>query len=185
MSTPKRYHPLLVTLHWLSALLVIFMLLFGMFYLKRLPNNDAKIMPLVLHMLTGLTILVLTSVRLVTRLVTKKPAPATTGNRFLDFIGILTHWLLYIGLFGMGLSGLGIAFMSGILPWLVGGQASFPAGGFYAFSPRIGHQYVALGLLALIGLHVAAALYHQLIRKDGLFSRMGFGKKEEHAKASE
>ncbi len=172
---PKRYHPLLVVLHWLSALLIILALLAGLGTLGELPNTPEKAPMLATHMTMGLIILALTSIRLVVRFTSKKPAPATAGNPILDKIGVATHWLLYLGALGMGLSGLGIASQSGIFPLLAGGEVALPAD-FMVYPPRLGHGFIARLLLALIALHVGAALYHQFIRKDGLLGRMWFGK---------
>ncbi|MBM3152554.1 MAG: cytochrome b [Chloroflexi bacterium] len=176
MPSPKRYHPLLVVLHWLSALLVLFMLAAGMLSLKWMDNEPAKFAPLAVHMLTGIAILVLTAVRLVTRLLSRKPAPASSGSRLLDFTAGAVHVLLYAGLFGMGISGLGLAALSGILPLLGGAAVDLPIT-FFDYAPRYGHGYLATALALLAGLHIAAALYHQFIRKDGLIGRMGFGRK--------
>lgn len=175
MTTPKRYHPALVVLHWLSALLIILALFAGLGALGDMPNTPEKAPMLATHMTMGLIILALTVTRLVVRFVSKKPAPATAGHPLLDKIGVATHWLLYLGALGMGLSGLGIASQSGIFPLLGGGEVSLPAD-FMVYPPRIGHGLVARLLLALIALHVGAALYHQFIRKDGLLGRMWFGK---------
>lgn len=175
MTTPKRYHPALIALHWLSALLIILTLFAGLFALGDMPNTPEKAPLLAIHMTMGLTILTLTVIRLVVRFLSKKPAAATAGHPLLDKIAAATHWLLYLGALGMGLSGLGIATQSGILPLLGGAQVSLPAD-FMAYPPRIGHGLVARLLLALIALHVGAALYHQFIRKDGLLGRMWFGK---------
>lgn len=175
MSTPTRYHPALVVLHWLSALLILMTLAVGLGVLGNMPNTPDKAPMLTIHMTMGLTILAVTIVRLVVRFTTKKPAPATAGSPILDKIGVATHWLLYLGALGMGISGLGIASLSGILPLLGGGEAVIPPD-FMAYPPRIGHGLVAWLLLALIALHFGAALYHQFIRKDGLLGRMWFGK---------
>jgi len=176
MSKPTRYHPLLVAIHWTSTLLIVFMLLFGTFVLARAPNNAGKLLLLTLHAATGIVILILTITRFIVRLVTPKPAPATTGNKFLDFVGVVTHWLLYLGAFGMGLSGLGMAIQSGLFQMIASGNWTL-TGGFYQFAPRIGHHYVALALDAIILLHIGAALFHQVIRKDNLLARMSFAKK--------
>ncbi len=176
MSKPTRYHPLLVTIHWISTLLIVFMLLFGTFILARTPNNADKLLPLAMHAFTGIIILVLTVIRLIIRLTRPKPERATTGNKFLDFIGVVTYWLLYLGAFGMGLSGLGIAVQSGLFQMIASGNWSM-TGGFYIFPPRLGHHYVALALDAIILLHIGAALFHQVIRKDNLFARMSFDTK--------
>lgn len=175
MNAPKRYHPALVALHWVSALLILFTLLAGLGALGDLPNTPEKAPLLATHMTMGLLILALTVVRLIIRFTTRKPAPATAGHPLLDKIGVLTHWLLYLGALGMGISGLGIAAQSGIFP-LLGGQAVPLPADFTIYPPRIGHGLVARLLLALIALHIGAALYHQFIRKDGLLGRMWFGK---------
>ena len=175
-AKPLKYHPLLVAIHWTSALLIIFMLAFGTLVMARLPNDASKLLPLTLHMVTGLLILVLTLTRFVVRLLAPKPEPASSGSKFLDKVGVLTHWLLYLGAFGMGLSGLGIALQSGLFGMIATGDWTL-AGGFFQFLPRVGHRYVALAMDALILMHVGAALFHQVIRRDHLFSRMSFGRK--------
>lgn len=179
MSEPKRYHPALVTIHWASALLIIMNLAFGLGVLINIPNDASKFMPLANHMTFGLIVLALTVVRLVVRFTTPKPAPATSGNPFLDKVAVAVHILLYVGALGMGISGLGIAVQSGILPLLSGQPVTLPQGpeGFYIYPPRIGHDWVSYMLFALIALHVGAALFHQFIRKDNLISRMWFGKR--------
>lgn len=176
METPKRYHPVLVALHWVMAVLIIFLLLVGNLVMAWMPNDAAKLVPLQFHMLMGITIGVLLIVRFIVRMVTKKPAPATAGNPILDFIGRLTHWGLYLFTLGMVISGMGTSAAANLSEIVFQGKG-FPAGfDFYTFPPRIGHEFVSYGLFALIALHVGAALYHQFIRKDNLLSRMWFGK---------
>lgn len=175
MSAPKRYHPILVSLHWLVALLILGMLVIGFTQLGETPNDEAKIQVLSMHMPIGITILALTLARLVVRFTTSKPAPATAGNPILDKIGVAVHYLLYIAALGMGISGLGISSAAG-LPAIVFEKAGALPPDFAAFPPAIGHGFFAYVLSALVLLHIGAALYHQFIRKDGLLSRMGYGK---------
>jgi cytochrome b561 len=147
---PTRYHGALVVLHWLLAVLLIVALAMGTFALKPVPNSSSdKIFALQGHMIAGGLILLLTLTRLVVRLKTAHPAPATTGNALLDRLAPLTHWALY-------------------------GLGSLPVN-FDALPPRAVHGIVAKLLMLAIGLHIAAALYHQFVRRDGLLSRMGFG----------
>ncbi len=177
MSAPKRYHPWLVTLHWVTALLMILNLAAGTFSLKWLPNDLAKLTPLAGHMVIGLVILALTILRIFVRATNPVPAHATTGNTFLDAIGRLTHVLLYLGALGLGVSGLGIAAQAGLFASVFGANGSLP-GDFYVFPARYGHGYLANGLSFLVLLHIGAALFHQFVRKDGLLSRMGYGKSQ-------
>ena len=174
MSMPKRYHPLLVGLHWLIALLVIFMLGVGKFFLSSLPNDAAKVMPLGMHMVSGIVIGTLMLVRLVVRYKTPKPEKATTGNALLDAIGVMTHGLLYVLVFAMAFSGMGISQSAGLPGVVFGGQGSLPQD-FFTIPARLGHGLVSTLLLLLVLLHVGAALYHQFIKKDNLLARMWFG----------
>jgi cytochrome b561 len=176
MDKPKRYHPLLVTLHWLLALMIITMLLIGMLSLKWMPNNPAKLLPLGFHMATGILILILMLIRLVVRLTTKKPEPATAGNRFLDTIGNLTHYALYLFAILMALSGISTAAQADLFKIVFGASGTPLPIDFFIYPVRYVHGYIALILIALIVLHFGAAMYHQFIRKDNLLSRMGFGR---------
>jgi cytochrome b561 len=170
-ETPARYHPLLVVFHWLIALLV-FMALAAGFFLKGLPNEPAKLAPLSIHMTIGQLILFLVIARLITRFVTKKPAPADTGNPLLNRAAGLVHALLYVAVIAMAIAGMGTVAQAGLNQ----PGASLPED-FFAFPARYGHGYLAIILLVLIAGHVGAWAYHQFIRKDNLFSRMWFGKR--------
>jgi len=176
MDKPKRYHPLLVTLHWLLAVLIIAMLLIGMFSLKWMPNNPAKLLPLEFHMTMGILILILMLIRLVVRLTTQKPEPATAGNRFLDAIGKLTHYALYLFAILMALSGVSTAMQASLFSIVFGASGAPLPEDFFVYPVRYVHGYVALILIALIALHFGAAMYHQFIRKDKLLGRMWFSR---------
>ncbi len=176
MNRPVRYHPILVVIHWLSALLAIAMLAMGLFFLKQMPNNEAKIPLLAIHIAIGITILLLTVVRLLVRFSTKLPSPARSGSAFLDMVGNVTHILLYMGMIAMGLSGLGVASQAGLMDIVFGNSNAPLPGNLYVFPSRIWHGYIALSLLVLIGLHLAGAFYHQFLRKDNLIARMSFRK---------
>ena len=174
-----RYHPLLVTLHWLLALMLLGGLVMGNFVLAATPNDDPfKLISLRMHMGAGIAILVLMLIRLVVRLVTAKPPEADIGNPLLNMLGRLTHWLLYLVVIALAASGLATANMAGLPPIVFGGSGDPLPPDFAAFPPRGAHGALAalLGLL-LLG-HVAAALYHQYVRRDGLFGRMWFGRRD-------
>jgi len=252
---PKRYHPLLVALHW-----IIVILIFGAFFLVQ-SNGEGEegrgrfgpaqggnfpsqgfqqgnnqqffqggddegapqgfqpsIVPqgsqqggngggsqnfqpgnfpsqqgsqsifstLGLHMTFGIIVLLLMIIRLIVRWVTKHPDWATAGNKFLDWIGVLTHWGLYLLTFAMVITGIILADQRGILARTFGigstpTPGSFGRGGFNrgGFSLGFFHGGVWALLVLLMALHIGAALYHQFIVKDNLMARMWFGKKTE------
>ena len=174
---PKRYHPALVTLHWLLALMLIVALAMGTFALKTVPNSSPdKIGALQGHMIAGGLILLLTLVRLVMRLKTTHPAPATTGIALLDRLAPVTHWGLYVLVFLMAGSGIAMSVLAGLPGIVFGGVGTLPVN-FDALPPRAVHGIVAKLLMLAIGLHIAAALFHQFVRRDGLLTRMGFGRR--------
>lgn len=176
--SPTRYHPLLVTLHWLLAFTILLALGMGTFVLTEIPNTSPeKIGGLSDHMIAGIVILTLMLVRLGVRLFTDKPRPASTGSPLLDKVGRLTHYAFYLVVFLMAFSGIGTALQAG-LPDIVffGSGAPLPES-FEIYPPRIGHGILAKVLMALIALHVSAALFHQFVRRDGLIKRMWFGKR--------
>lgn len=172
-----RYHPLLVGLHWLLAFMIVFSLGMGMFSLKEIANSSPdKIFALRGHMIAGVLVLVLMLVRLVVRFAAARPEPATTGNSLLDKIAVLTHYGLYVLVFLMAGSGMAMAFQAGLPAIVFGGSATPLPESFAVYGPRQVHGVIAGLVLALVTLHVLAALYHQFVRRDKLLSRMWFGR---------
>ena len=166
-NTPTRYSPLWVTLHWLIAILI-----FATFYLGISTEHAAdKLSLLKLHMPLGLSVLGLMIVRLVVRWRSERPAPASSGNAFLDKVGEITHWALYLFAILLPLTGIGLSMAFNLAPVVFGGQGSLPAD----IRPLL-HGMIDPLLALLILLHVAAALWHQFIRKDNLLARMWYGK---------
>jgi cytochrome b561 len=174
---PKRYHPVLVALHWLLAILVIGALGFGAVALKQVPNSAPEKLNLLRgHMVMGGVIFALMLLRLATRFATEHPPAASTGNALLDRLAPWFHWSLYALVFAMLGSGVGISSMANLPDVVFGGVGTLPAN-FDALPQRAAHGVLAKLLLLLIGLHAAAALYHQFFRHDRLFSRMAFGRR--------
>jgi cytochrome b561 len=118
---------------------------------------------------------VLLILRLVTRTRSTHPPHAETGNAMLDRIGRWTHWGFYVLIAGMVLTGLATALGAGLFPIVYGGSAETLPPELANLPQRAAHGVIAILLVALIGLHVAAAIYHQIVLKDGLLRRMWFG----------
>jgi cytochrome b561 len=144
---PKRYHPLLVTLHWLIVLLVFTDLYLGLFVFKPLIQEGGALRipesALAIHMAVGIAILVLIVVRFFVRTSTKKPAAATAGNKFLDFLAGLVHYALYFFVFAITVVGLVFAVQTDRLQraFLGGGNSGFegrPVGGNFGGFPTAG-----------------------------------------------
>ncbi|MGC8701354.1 MAG: cytochrome b [Thiomonas sp.] len=122
----------------------------------------------------GTAVMTLIVLRLVWRLV-ETPPPHPPMPAWQARAAQVTHGLLYAGFVGLPLLGwLAASARDWPVHWigLVSLPALFPANAGWA--ERLGdvHQALALGLLGLIGLHVAAALYHAVILRDGSLRRM-------------
>jgi cytochrome b561 len=181
MTLVSRYHPLLVLLHWILAGLVIAALALGALVMAKIPNTDPmKIEALRSHLIGGTLILVLMLGRLVLRLRTEHPAAASAGHPLLDRIARVSHRLLYVAAIGMPVSGLILALQSR-LPWILFDGGELPAD-FWIYSFRTVHYAFSRMLMVLIALHVAGALYHTLLLRDGLLRRMSFGRRRVIAK---
>lgn len=175
----QRYHPLLVALHWLMALMILVALAAGGLVLANMPSDSPdKVQGLGGHMIFGMAIGVLLILRLVTRTRSTHPPHAETGNALLDRIGRWTHWGFYALIAGMVLTGLATAFGAGLFPIVYGGAADVLPPELATLPARMAHGVIATILVALIALHIVAALYHQIFLKDRLLGRMWFGRSQ-------
>ena len=171
----SRYQPVLVALHWLLALMIIGLLCLGFFVLANMPNADpGKLDILVWHMSGGMLVFVLMILRAIIRRWSARPATAVTGSPLLDRLASMAHYGFYAIVFLMIATG----WTTG---WLISGVFQ-PNGGslpdsFAVFPSFRAHAVLATLLAILIMVHVAAALYHQFVLRDGLFRRMWFGKR--------
>jgi cytochrome b561 len=164
MNISKRYNPAMVTLHWLTVILML-----GAGFLAE---DDGGGSPINIHIILGSLLLVVLLVRVVVRLTTKHPEWADTGNKFLNQLGGLVHLGLYLAAFFILGMGALIAYNRNLFAYVLGTGS---AGGRVGFLGPIHHLgwILAMGLILL---HVGAAFYHQFILKDNLLSRMWYGK---------
>lgn len=173
-TTPARYHPVHVTLHWLVAVLTIFLLAVGILVFPRTPNAD-EVQMLGVHKIAGIFLGLFMIIRLITRFVFKRPAPADAGHPALNVVGKIVHFLLYAGVFTMMFTGDSLDEAYGLENILKGSGETIPEN-LFVYPQRILHGNLAYIMIALVAMHIGAALYHQFIRKDNLIARMWYGK---------
>lgn len=178
MKQVTRYHPLLVTLHWLLAALIIGALIVGFFWLAAMPNSEPqKLGVLRVHMAGGMLILALMIFRFTVRMRTSKPPNASTGHPLLDKIARISHYGFYVLVLLMAGTGFATAILAGLNKIVFQGSGDPLPPSFAAYPTFVAHGYIAALLVGFITLHVLAALYHQFVKKDSLFQRMFFGKR--------
>lgn len=172
-----RYTPVARWLHWLLAVLLIFMLGLGWVMTAGEHEHGAP-NPLVgLHKSVGLAVLGLALLRLLWR-IAHRPAPLPDSvPRWQRSLAVATEWGLYACMVAMPLLGyLGAAHQQRP-PRFFGLPTPAWARPDHELAERLFemHELVGWLLTALIVLHVAGALKHLLIDKDGVFRRMSLG----------
>jgi cytochrome b561 len=181
----SRYHPLLVMLHWLIAVLIVALLSIGFFLAVAVPNTDPhKISILLIHMSAGMFVFALMAVRLIVRLSTALPADAATRHSAIGRIASAVHYGFYLLVLAMAGSGLSTAILAGLNRSVFQGSGDPLPPSFAIYPTFVAHCFLAWLLLGLLALHVIAALYHQFLLKDELFRRMWFGRRTSRLSAA-
>jgi cytochrome b561 len=173
-----RYSTGAIVLHWLTALLVIFMIVFGEELVEGAEHDDAAgtFLPSI-HVSVGVTILVLTLLRLAWRLGHAAPPYPATMKAWELTLAKVTHLLFYALLIAVPLTGW-LAFadwvreepaMSAVR---VFGLFQLPAAPLIGGEVKELHEIGSNAMMVLVILHVLAALKHQFVDGDGVFKRM-------------
>ena len=171
----RRYHPVLVVLHWLLAFLIIAQLAGGYFVVSRMLNADpAKLGVLKIHMLIGMAVFLLMLIRFFVRLFTAHPPPSAEQQQGIGRLRSPVHWLFYMLVLLMVGSGWYTGYL--ISDAYATPGATLPAG-LPQLPSRMFHAWTALVLFLLIVLHIAAAMREYLTGDRNIFGRMGFGQR--------
>lgn len=175
---PSRYTATAISLHWLLAIAIVGTFCVGL-YMADLPFSPQRLKLYNWHKWAGVTILALSVLRLVWRITHRPPAlPAAIEHsmpRWQQVAHHATHHLLYALFFIVPLVGWAYSSAAGF-PIVFLGVLPLPS--FVPVSPELAeaikpwHEITAYALAALVVLHVAAALKHQVIDRDGLLARM-------------
>jgi cytochrome b561 len=166
------YSPLARALHWVTALLLL--LLFGLgLSMTRWVPDEQKIRVYSWHEWVGVTVFALTAIRLMWRLTHRAPPidlpvweKAVAGAVYVAMYLVLiaqpiVGWLMSTA-FGFPVVYLGLLPLPGPVP----------EDRALAEQLQGVHQTLAIGLFLLFALHLAGVLYHHLIRRDAVLSRM-------------
>jgi cytochrome b561 len=179
-NLPKqsRYTPVAMALHWLLGLFVVVMFGVG-FYMADLPFSPLRLKLYNWHKWAGVTFLALTALRLLWRLTHRPPAlPAAIVQampRWQARVHHATHYLLYALFFSVPLIGWAYSSAAGFpIVWfgVLALPDLLPVNKELAALIKPLHEIFAYALIGLAGLHVAAALKHHWIDRDGLLMRM-------------
>ena len=178
---PWRYSRTAVVLHWLLAILLTLTTLIGwrMMWIEHEPGAEQWFD---LHKSIGLVIASLVVLRVLWRL-THRPEPLPPGPPWEARLASITHGLLYVLIVALPITGyLGASYTKAGVEW------------FGIATPRwtapdhdtaelffTAHGVLLWTAVVLVLLHVAGALKHLLVDKDGIFQRMWFGPRGRHS----
>ncbi|HEY9098046.1 MAG TPA: cytochrome b [Thiobacillus sp.] len=180
MNTVLRYSPPAIVLHWLIALLIFVTFPLGV-YMQDLPLSPDKLQLYSYHKWIGVTILLLASLRVMWRVTHTPPPLPDDMARWQRRASQAVHGLLYVLMLAIPLSGWLMSSAKGFqtvwfgvlpLPDLIGKDKAL--GDLLAGV----HQALNFSLLALVFLHVGAALKHHFFERQPFLQRMGWGQKE-------
>jgi cytochrome b561 len=161
-------------LHWLMAICILSMLFIGVGMVSTVAPKYLTLVQI--HKPLGIAILVLALIRLTLRFIYGSPALPADLPEPIKLAAISSQYIFYALMIGMPL--IGWAMLSAAsYPVVLFGSVHLPP--ILPLSPSLhtllwhAHYYLAFAFFAVILMHVAAILFHKLIRNDGVFETMG------------
>jgi cytochrome b561 len=180
-----HYTVVAIALHWLTALAVMTLLAAGLWMTDAIQQPDTKAVAFKVyqwHKSLGLTVMVLTVLRIIWRVMNPPPPLPSDMTPFERTAASLTHAAFYTLLLAIPLAGWAMVSASPFgLPTMVFGLFEWPH-----ITPLTGvedkkaveavfkfaHKIMGFGLIVLLALHIAAALKHHLVDHDDVLTRM-------------
>ncbi|MET0677050.1 MAG: cytochrome b [Bradyrhizobium sp.] len=170
---PARFTPVQRLLHWVMAVCLIAMFFVGVGMVSTIMPDFLALF--VIHKSLGIAILVLALIRLAVRSRYGAPSLPADLPEPMKLAAHLSHYALY-----------GLMIAMPLLGWALLSAAAYPVvliGGLRlpAITPQSdslhtlllqAHVSLAFVFFALVLLHIAAALFHALVRQDGVFGSM-------------
>jgi len=182
-SGRSTYSAVAIALHWLIAALILINIGLA-WYFTNLPKL-AQFGPAGLHKSIGITVLLLTLVRIGWRFTARPPPLPDSLRPWERWAAKATHVVFYVILLGLPLSGWAMTSASshyalhptvlyGVLPWPQLPFSHLDRDTLDGLRKLFGQTHSLLALVAYftIAVHVLAALKHQLIDRDDVMGRM-------------
>ena len=169
----RHFTPLQRLLHWLMAACVLAMLFIGVGMVSTVMPKYLTLVSI--HKPLGIAILVLALMRLALRLRCGAPALPVNLPEPMKLAAQASHYAFYALMIAMPLIGWGMLSAAAYPVVLFGGwhlPPILPQSDSLHTLLWDAHFYLAFAFFALILLHVAAALFHALVRRDGVFETM-------------
>jgi cytochrome b561 len=170
-----RYRRVVMWIHWITALLVVTQVVIGFTFAEFMERGPARTEVFAWHKTLGAAILLLALARLAVRLINPPPPYPSDYPKWQRFVAVWNHRLFYILLIALPLTGLAAVSgraEGGWVPLQLG--LKLPAIPGIAPENGFGDVHVVLVVitLALVVLHISAALYNQFWSPTNVADRM-------------
>ena len=182
-SGRSTYSTVAIALHWLIAALLLTNI--GLAWYFGTLKGPAEVAPLALHKSIGITVLLLTLVRIGWRFTARPPPLPDTLRPWEAWAAKATHVLFYVIMLGMPLSGWAMVSASpliklhptvlyGVVPWPAVPYGHLDSDTLHGLRKLFGRTHATVAWIAYftIAIHVLAALKHQFIDRDDVMGRM-------------
>lgn len=170
----QRYGTVAQLLHWATAVLVLVAFIYGPGGSEARVYAPSRDFDRHLHETLGSAVLLLAVVRVIWRLLSRRPDPVPV-DRWMGLAAATVQGVLYLLLFAVPLTAILGAWLEGhALAYLGGFEITAPIAVSHELGSRIAEIHTWLGdvILWVAGLHAVAALYHHAILKDGVLASM-------------
>ncbi|MBV8801739.1 MAG: cytochrome b [Gammaproteobacteria bacterium] len=172
-NTDNQFGLITILLHWIMAILIIGLLIIGI-YMVRIPVSPLQLKLFRWHKEFGMLVLMVVIVRLIWRFSNVIPTLLTLPI-WERMAALSVHWMFYFFMIILPISG-----------WLVSSAAGISISffGWFVFPDFVSaneevrilftaiHKWIAYLLIAVLCLHIAAALKHHYLNKDDILRRM-------------
>jgi len=172
LNSSKKYGLVAKLFHWIAFILLLTQIPFG-FYLVELEFSDRRIDLENIHILIGISIFYLVLFRLIWKLVNPSPKPWKEFFKGQTIIATINHYLLYLCIFSITLSGI-------LKKLYMGEKLNFflfefslkktnfqQSDNFYLI-----HIYANYFLIILVIIHISAVIVHHNFFKDKILKKM-------------
>ena len=171
-NSHNEYGLLAKLFHWITFIILIAQIPFG-FYLVGLEFSDERIELENIHILMGITVFYITLFRLIWKFFNPNPSENKSFFKGQVFIGKANHFLLYLSIFTITISGiLKKLYMGETLNFIFFNYGFKKDNFILADAFYEVHIYANYLLLALVILHILAVVVHHLILKDKILSKI-------------
>lgn len=169
------YRPIARSLHWIIAAILLAMIPAGMVMIQPGLDRSVQNALFMFHKNMGVVVLVLMIWRLAYRAMNPPPPLPASVPEWQRRAAGMTHVLLYVTVLAMALSGY-VRVVAGGFPlelWDgIGVPRLVPRSDALANTAKAVHWATHYVVILLIAMHVGAALFHGLVKRDGVFARM-------------